>query len=232
MEQKQENENNRKISKLDRTVLRDQIREYLIDAIINGEYGEGDRIVETRIAQQLGVSQGAVREALRELEWLGFLETQPYSGTYVKELTIDDLMEIYPVRATLEALAAKLATPRVTDQELEDLTHLVDEMVEVSERGDARGMVERNYTFHQRIIEACGNKMLIRAWRMFQFSYWTTISTAELQDKLVYLASRHYIILDALRARNPERAAQAMHDHIMELVYLMNQKMRDQDEQT
>jgi len=217
---------------IDRTVLRDQIREYLIDAILNGHFKEGDRIVETRIAKQLGVSQGAVREALRELEWLGFLETKPYSGTYVKDLSIDDLLEIYPVRAALESLGAKLATPNFSDEDIDELKELVDDMVEVSKAGDARGMVELNYDFHQAIIDKSGNSMLIRYWRMFQFSYWTTLSTAELSGELVYLASRHYIIVDALRSRNPESAAQAMRDHIMELVYKISQRKEELTSQT
>lgn len=207
---------------LERPVLRDQIREYLIDAILNGEYNAGDRIIETRVAQQLGVSQGAVREALRELEWMGFLETQPYSGTYVKYLGVADLQEIYPVRAALEALGARLATPRLTEVQLDEMAELVDEMVQVSEDGDARGMVERNFTFHQTMMKASGNATLFRSWSMFQFSYWTTITTVELQKDLVYLARRHYAIIEALRSRDPDRAARALHDHIMELVDLLS----------
>lgn len=205
-----------------RVVLRDQIRIYLADAILNGEYNAGDRIVETRLAQQLGVSQGAVREALRELEWMGFLETQPFSGTYIKRMSVQDLIDLYPVRAALEALGSRLAVERITDSDLQELRDLVDDMVAVSEAGDARGMVERNYAFHARIINACGNAMLIRIWSMFQFSYWTTLSTTSLIQELVYLAKRHYMVVDALVSRDPERAAAAMHDHIMELIDLLN----------
>jgi DNA-binding GntR family transcriptional regulator len=213
----------RKLS-LDRTVLRDQIREYLVDAILNGEYNAGDRIVETRVAQQLGVSQGAVREALRELEWMGFLETQPFSGTYVKDLSADDLKEIYPVRAALEELGARLATPRLSDEQLLELERMVDMMIEVSEQGDTRRMVEINYAFHRTIIEASGNSALSHAWSMFQFSYWTTISTAALYNELVYLARRHIAILEALKARDVERAAQTMRDHIIELIDLVGRR--------
>lgn len=192
---------------LERPILRDQIREYLVDAILNGEYNSGDRIVETRVAQQLGVSQGAVREAIREMEWMGFLETRPYSGTYVKDLSIADLQEIYPVRAALEALAAKLATPRITEQQIQELQRLIEDMLEVSQEGDTRGMSELNYTFHRKIIEASANSVLIRSWRMFQFSYWTTVSTAKLYHELVFLAERHYPIIEALRSRDSEKAS-------------------------
>lgn len=208
---------------LDRPVLRDQIREYLVDAILNGEYNAGDRIVETRVAQQLGVSQGAVREAIRELEWMGFLETQPYSGTYVKDLSVADLQEIYPVRAALEALGARLAAPRLTEEQLQELEVLIDGMLAVGEQGDTRRMSELNFTFHRKIIEASGNSALIRSWSMFQFSYWTTVSTAELYHDLIFLAHRHDPVIKALRSRDPDRAAEAMHGHIIELVDLVCQ---------
>ncbi len=203
---------------IERKVLRDQIKEYLIEAILAGQYHAGERLVEMRIAQQLGVSQAPVREALRELEWMGFLETTPFAGTYVRAHSADELQEIYPVRAVLEALGARMATARLSEAELDELQALVDEMVRVSESGDERGMVERNYAFHQKIILASGNSTLIRAWSMFEFSYWTSLATAELHRDLVYLARRHYEVLDAMRSRDPERAAQSIQGHLLGLV--------------
>ena len=217
----EEGNNRSKLKKkypLERRVLRDQIREYLVDAILHGEFGAGERIVETRIAQELGVSQGAVREAIRELEWMGFLETKPFSGSFVRALSADDLREIFPVRATLEALAARLAVPNLTEADLDDLQQLVDDMVRASEQGDERGMLERNYAFHRKIVQASNNSALIRAWSMFQFSYWTSVSTAALHDDLVFLAKRHEPVLEGLRSGDPELAAERMQEHIIGLV--------------
>jgi DNA-binding GntR family transcriptional regulator len=203
---------------LDRRVLRDQVREYLVDAILHGVFKAGARIVETRIAQDLEVSQGVVREALRELEWMGFIESKPFSGSSVRDLSANDLQEIYPVRAALETLAIRLATPNLSDSDLEYLRHLVDEMVEVSAAGNIGGMVERNYAFHRAIVLASKNSMLIRAWSIFQFSYWTTIATTELRDELVHLAKRHYKVVEALCTRDPEIAVRSIEEHILELM--------------
>lgn len=203
---------------LDRRVLRDQVREYLVEAILHGVYKAGERIVETRIAQELDVSQGVVREALRELEWMGFIETKPYSGSSVRAISASDLQEIYPVRASLEKLAIQLALPNLSDADIQNLRKLVDEMVQVSKDGDVRGMVERNYAFHRTIVLSSKNSMLIRAWSIFQFSYWTTIATTELRDELVHLAERHYALVEALCTRDPEIAAQSIEHHILELM--------------
>lgn len=203
---------------LDRRVLRDQVREYLVEAILHGLFKPGERIVETRVAQDLDVSQGVVRESLRELEWMGFIETKPFSGSSVREISANDLYEIYPVRAALESLAVRLALPNLSDSDLDHLKQLVDEMVEVSKAGDVGGMVERNFKFHKTIVLASNNSMLIRSWSIFQFSFWTTLATKELRDELVYLANRHYSVVEALCTRNADLAARSIETHNLELV--------------
>ena len=92
---------------LERRVFREEIREKLIEDILNGRLAAGARIVETRIAQQFGVSQGPVREALRDLELFGFVVSSPFRGTQVRQISTDDLLEIYPIRAALEGVAAR-----------------------------------------------------------------------------------------------------------------------------
>ena len=87
---------------LTRTVLREQIRELLLERILKGELQPGDRIVELQIAQEFGTSQAPVREALSELQSLGFVVYEPYRGTRVRRITEEELAEIYPVRAALE----------------------------------------------------------------------------------------------------------------------------------
>jgi DNA-binding GntR family transcriptional regulator len=156
------------------------------------------------------------------LEWLGFLDSKPFSGSFVRQLSVEDLNEIYPVRAALEALGARLAVPNLSDADLNGLQILVDEMVQVSAAGDERGMVERNYEFHRRIMTASDNTALIRAWSMFQFTYWTSIATAELHDDLVSLAKRHYTILEGLRSRLADLAAERMHEHYSQLLEEIN----------
>ena len=87
---------------LSKTVLRDRVKEHLIECILRGEYPPGGRLVETQIAQGLGVSQAPVREAMRDLEALRFVEHAPYRGGRVRRVSETELAEIYPVRAALE----------------------------------------------------------------------------------------------------------------------------------
>src|SRR5579875_2679385 len=106
---------------LGRRVLREDIKEFLIDAIIKGQHRPGDRIIESRVAQELGVSQGPVREALRDLELLGFVVSSPYRGTQVRKVSRRDLLELYPIRAALEGVAAHAAATRIDEATLQQL---------------------------------------------------------------------------------------------------------------
>ena len=98
---------------IERTVLREQVKDVLLQRIVRGELKPGERLVETRIASELGTSQAPVREALRDLELLRMVESEPFRGARVRAFGDDELVEVYPVRAALEELAGKLATKRL-----------------------------------------------------------------------------------------------------------------------
>jgi DNA-binding GntR family transcriptional regulator len=98
---------------ISRTVLREQVKDVLLQRIASGELQPGERLVETRIAQELGTSQAPVREALRDLQLLRLVESEPFRGSRVRVFDEEELIEVYPVRASLEELAAKLAAEKL-----------------------------------------------------------------------------------------------------------------------
>src|SRR5216117_2176442 len=120
----------------ERRVFREEIREKLIDDIISGRLAPGSRIVETRLAQQFGVSQAPVREALRDLELFGFVVCSPFRGTQVRKISTEDLLEIYPIRAALESVAAKAAATRIDEATLKHLDGLIAAMRKAARRND------------------------------------------------------------------------------------------------
>jgi len=123
----------------ERRVLREEIRDRLIEDIPGGQLIAGDRLVETRIAQSYGVSQAPVREALRDLELLGFIVSAPFRGSVVREVSTDDLVQIYPIRAMLAGLAAREAATRVDAAGLKRLEQLIASMRRPAARGERRG---------------------------------------------------------------------------------------------
>ena len=158
-------DNDNKPRALERRVFREDIREQLIDDILSGKLPPGARIVETRIAQQFGVSQGPVREALRDLELFGFVVSSPFRGTQVRQISKADLLEIYPIRAALESVAARAAATKIDDATLDRLDELIATMREAASNNNAKAQADADHAFHAAIIKAAGNRMLEHVWQ-------------------------------------------------------------------
>src|SRR5512143_2636606 len=122
---------------ISRNVLSDQVKDHLLEAILAGEYLPGSRIVETRVARELGVSQAPVREALRDLEALGVVESTAFQGARVRRPGKAELLEAYGVRAELESLGARLALPRLAEADFEELQEYLDALQAAASAGDA-----------------------------------------------------------------------------------------------
>src|SRR5512132_2269653 len=127
--------------KPERRVLREEVRDHLMKAILDGHLAPGDRIVETRIAQEFGVSQAPVREALRDLELFGFVESSPFRGATVRQMSTEDHLQLYPIRAVLEGLAARYAATRITEAGLRKLEKTIATMQSAAARGDERAQI-------------------------------------------------------------------------------------------
>jgi DNA-binding GntR family transcriptional regulator len=205
-----------KAQPIERRVFRDEIREKLIDGILSGRLPPGTRIVETRLAQQFGVSQAPVREALRDLALFGFVVNLPFRGTTVREITPDELLEIYPIRAALEGVAAAAAATRIDDATLAQLEDLIAVMRDAAARNDHSAQVNADGAFHHTIITAAGNRMLEHVWQTMRLSVTTCVTHSLTHRSLHDIAERHVPVLAALRARDPIGAEAAIRRHIEE----------------
>lgn len=201
---------------LARSVLSAQVKDRMLQWILEGELAPGSRIIETRIARQLGTSQAPVREALRDLTTLGLVEMHPYRGARVRQPEPDELVEAMELRGELEAIAARSAARRIDQATLSRMGELLDAMRASADRDDPHSQAQENSEFHTCVITASGNRTLQRLWSMlepFARSYLTaTVPGADLH----WLAERHVAILDALAAGDPELAADAMRTHARE----------------
>jgi len=196
---------------LTRTMYRAQIKEVLLERILTGAYEPGERIVETRVARELGVSQGPVREALRELETLRLVVSEPFVGVRVRAVTPEELGEIYPVRSGLEEVAARTAALRLPD-DLTAVEHEVAEMRRVAATGAIHDFLPHDVAFHRLIVEASGNRTLQELWTSLHVEARARITVVRYGD-LGAIAESHLPILEALRARDPERTAAALRAH-------------------
>lgn len=202
--------------RIGRRVFREEVKEHLISAILRGDLKPGDRVIETKIAARLGVSQGPVREALRELELLGFVESAPFRGAQVCDVSLEELGQLYPLRALVEGMAARAAASRIDEAALATLADLLETMRAAAGRGDAQAHIEADIAFHRVVVEASGSRLLRRFWDGMQLPATTFLTFAVSRRSLDELAERHVAVLDALRAHNPVAAEAAIHRHIQE----------------
>jgi DNA-binding GntR family transcriptional regulator len=208
---------------LEREILSERVKDRILTWILEGELAPGSRIIETRVARQLGMSQAPVREALRDLATLGFVDMEPYRGSRVRQPTKVELVEAIEVRAELEALAGRLAASRRTEQCLETLERLYREMKEAGEAGDVHEHAVKNAEFHATIVDASQNATLRRLWSMLEPFSRTYVTASIPGIDLHWLAERHRGILDAIRGRDTEGAAAAMRQHAAEAADFIEQ---------
>ncbi|PFG41113.1 DNA-binding GntR family transcriptional regulator [Georgenia soli] len=197
-----------------RTVLREEIKARIIERIVDGTYGPGDRIVESQLAKEFGTSQAPVREALRDLEGQHLIESRPHKGARVRELSPERLFQVYPVRAALEELAAQEAASRMTDDVLDALAVEVEAMREAASDNDPRAQMVHDTRFHEIIVETAGNEVLLDTWRALRVETGTLVSVIRSEWDLHMVCEMHRPVLQALRLQDPALAGSEARAHI------------------
>jgi DNA-binding GntR family transcriptional regulator len=143
-------------------VLREDVAQALREVISDGRLKPGDRIVESAIAEQMGISRAPVREAIRQLAQEGLIETTPRRGTVVTKLTAEGIWEIYSLRSMIEGFAARLAARRRTAEQVEHLQSLLDGMLALAAEENAGELVRLDLAFHAYISTIAGHGRLGR----------------------------------------------------------------------
>jgi DNA-binding GntR family transcriptional regulator len=213
------------VAAISRTVLREQVKDVLLQRIVSGELEPGERLVETRIAQELGTSQAPVREALRDLELLRLVESEPFRGSRVRKFDEDEMIEVYPVRASLEELAARLAAENL-DGHVEALEAEIEEMRQAVRRDDTNALVQHDVAFHRLIVEAAGNSVLEQCWKSLGVESRITVSLYGTYMEPTEAAERHTKLLDAIRAGNTAAAGREARKHVEVSARLMRDHMK------
>ncbi|ODU18105.1 MAG: GntR family transcriptional regulator [Pseudonocardia sp. SCN 73-27] len=199
---------------LARAVLREQLRERLLARILDGEFAPGERIVESHVMKEYGVSQAPVREALRDLEAMRFVESFPHRGVRVRLISERELAEMYPVRAALEEVAGRAAAPVVTDDVLALLEDEIEAMRAATRDDDVHAVLVHDARFHEIVFEAADNALLLEVWRSLHAEIRALVTYTRVRVGLADIVESHVPILQALRQRDPALAGKEMRHHI------------------
>src|SRR4051812_23896367 len=192
--------------------MSDRIRRVLAERIIEGQLAPGERLVEMRIAEEFRTSQAPVREALRELETLRLVQSEPYRGTRVREVGEREMAEAYAVRAVLEQAAAEAAAPHLKGN-VEGLRRILAELREAALAADRESYARHDVDFHRGIVEAAGNRILLQTWDSLGFEARVRIMLARKEPDLPRFATCHDPILDALEAGDGIEAGRLLREH-------------------
>ncbi len=149
-----------------RTNLRNRLVRNLFQAIIKGEFKPGDRLLEGRLARQLGVAQSTLREALQDLEHQGLVTKYDNRGTFVTDISLEEIDQLYAVRKQLEPFAASLARMRMTSAAFAELTDLLNQMHSAGKNHDLMALALADLEFHQKVWHLSGNRWLERALKL------------------------------------------------------------------
>ena len=235
------------MGKLDYRTLRENVADEIRMKILNGDMKPGDKIIEQELASEFGISRGPVREALRQLEQEGmveysrnvgcsvkqptFLEYSRNVGCSVKHIGMDDVYEIYYMRANYEMMAVRLYNAPFPQETIEKMEQVLEQMKQLHKE-EYRKVFELDNEFHEAILDLVSFKRLKKAWEDLNYGNIVTGYNMEIDSEQVI--KRQYLIheklLNACKTGTPAQVEQAIADHYLGGVEKLIQKVNKKRE--
>lgn len=193
--------------------LRDQVLAEIRERIVDGDYPPGQRLTEERLAIDFGVSRNPVREALRVLEAQGFVTMTPRRGAVVATPDAETIADLFAVRASLEATAARIAAERASATDIADLRSLLDGARRATDEADFSRVAQLNNDFHMRVIAITGNRWLLTiSSALYLHVHW--IFRLGAAGRAPHSWVEHIRTVDAIEAGDPDRAEAEARAHL------------------
>lgn len=191
------------------------VRKEILTEILGGDLQPGEKISDSALAKKLGVSRMPVREALRELESSGLVEACKHAGVFVRMPSPREISELYELRAALDALAGRKVAAAPPPDLLDRLAACNEAMAVAVEQRDVRAYYTGNLDFHWNIVSAAGNQELASMYRgLVQRLHAARIKSLSSDVAMMDSFQDHRDIVEAIRARDPNRCASLMSAHV------------------
>lgn len=191
------------------------IFEKIREDILNGRYATGDKLVEIKLADELGVSRTPVREALKQLELDGLVDNIPNRGVVVKGISKKDIDDILAIRLSIEGLVGQWSAERILDHEIKELEEIYDLMEFYSQKGDVDKIFELNTKFHETLYQTTKSRYLEGVLNDFQLFIKTARnSSLKSEGRIQSALEEHRQIVEALKNHDVEAARNALVNHI------------------
>jgi phosphonate utilization transcriptional regulator len=205
------------IALLQTSSLANVVQQEVERAILVGEYAPGTKLIEAALAQKMGVSRGPIREAFRMLEEAGLVRTEKNRGVFVRDIPIDEAVEIFDLRAAMDELVGRRLATHITPAQLKEVRGLVDQMEKLVKAEDAYNYHLLNLRFHDRLVEMTGNRKLTAIYRKLikELSLFRRLNLAD-SWLLPVSAGEHRQIVKAIASGDPDAAGKALFQHVMD----------------
>jgi len=215
-----------RLQSLERYSLHSYVFNYIRDAILDGRYKPGDALVETRLAEELGVSRTPIREAIRQLELEGLVISIPNKGVVVNGFSQQDIDDIYTIRSMLEGLAARWAAQRIDQQKLKELEEIVELMGYYTKKNDFEQLTQLDTRFHGVIYEACDSKVLKHLLdNLLRYVEQARRGSLKVPMRAHQSLNEHRSIFEAIMKRNAAEAEKFMAKHISSAILNLHSLM-------
>ena len=185
--------------------------------ILEGEIGPGSKLTEAWLSERLGISRGPIREAFRMLEEAGLVRQEKNRGVFVRDIPLEEALEIYDLRAAMDELVGRCLAETITPEQLKAARAIVERMESAARAGDADTYHLLNLQFHDALVGFTGNRKLAGVYRKLVKEL-ALFRRRNLRDQqlLPHSAAEHRAILKSIAAGNAEQAGRTMFDHVME----------------
>lgn len=195
-----------------------QVHRMLRDRIVRGDLMPGTRISETELATEYAVSRQPVREAFIKLAEENLLEIRPQRGTFVRRISLQDVLSAQFVREAVEADIVRILAADPAPNLIAHLTQLLDQQVAIADDPDPTDFVALDETFHRAMAEAIGQVAAASILEGLKIQLNRVRHLTARQFSRREVIEQHRAILDALRARDPERASAVMRTHLQKIL--------------
>jgi DNA-binding GntR family transcriptional regulator len=198
------------------TLLRERVYEHVLDLILRGQIGPGEKMLEERLSSELSVSRTPIREALRLLESDGYVEVTARRGAVVASISRADVRNVYEIVSALEGYAVLISTPALTESQIDKLAQLNRRLSKIVARDDHIRFFDMNKMFHATIFSACRNLLFLDQIKKFRnrIARFRVLSLS-VSGRMEQSVQEHEEILDAIRARKSGHARVLQERHVL-----------------
>ena len=199
---------------IERSTYKDHVVKYIYDGMRENRYKAGDKILESHLAKELGISRAPIREALADLGRSGLLEYRPQVGNFVTSFSSKELIDSYVARGVLEGFAVAQGVDSFTEDELECLEEMAHKMEAFARDGKRKALIDIGQEFHEKLFSHCTNgqvvlftEQLSLKLHLLFYKHWARVySPEEIRD-------RHLNLIDAVRKKDTVQLEQVIRSH-------------------